>query len=290
MTISTSLPRLRMHLIACYCCDAIPEWQAVTPSLHQNVFVFESLNTWLPFGKLLPCYLPCPFFPTNLSYAQHLLQTLSSSNTCIVPPSQPVVSGPEKPIGENESIELSCTSNLGNPAGMIYWLKDKKLLYGKINPVDMKGKVRNTVRILVNRRDNGRHVECVVNQLTGVLRTNWTLQVEYRDLPKLEILKTSRNSSVREEQKFECRAKGRPRPSTPQWFHDGKSLSTGLTSGMSNFLVLSDLSLSDTGVYVCISRNELGESKATLNISPPRKLEQCSLIVRVRQLALLDWR
>uniref|UniRef100_A0A8C4QAK2 Ig-like domain-containing protein n=1 Tax=Eptatretus burgeri TaxID=7764 RepID=A0A8C4QAK2_EPTBU len=126
-----------------------------------------------------------------------------------VPPSLPVVSGLEKPIGENESIEFLCTSNLGRPPATIHWLKDGQLLYGTTHLLDMKGNVRNTVRILVNRRDDGRHVSCVVSHLTGTLQTNFALQVEYP--PELDISKTSGSSSVGEELVYECRAKGRPR-------------------------------------------------------------------------------
>uniref|UniRef100_A0A8C4QVU2 Ig-like domain-containing protein n=1 Tax=Eptatretus burgeri TaxID=7764 RepID=A0A8C4QVU2_EPTBU len=198
----------------------------------------------------------------------------SASVNVWVPPSQPVVSGPEKPIRENESMELLCTSKPGRPAATIYWINDERQLRNETTHVYMNGMVGSSVRILVDRRDDGRHATCVVNHITGVLRTNWTLLVEYP--PELEISKVD-GSSEGEELKYECRAKGRPRPSPPRWFRDDKSFSNFST--MSNYLVLSNLSMSNTGLYVCISRNGLGETRATLNVSAsdfPRVVETTS--------------
>uniref|UniRef100_UPI00358F1BF4 cell adhesion molecule 3-like isoform X1 n=2 Tax=Myxine glutinosa TaxID=7769 RepID=UPI00358F1BF4 len=202
---------------------------------------------------------------TCTDYGRKLPLARSASVNVWVPPSQPVVSGPDKPIEENELMELVCTSQQGRPAATIYWKKDERKLPNDTTHVDVNGTISSSIRILVNRRDDGRQATCVVNHITGVLWTNWTLLVEYP--PEVEISKTYGSSSEGEEQKYECRAKGRPRPSPPQWLRGEKCLSTSNFSTLSHFLVLSNLSMSDTGLYVCVSRNRLGETRTTLNVS-----------------------
>uniref|UniRef100_A0A8C4WYV5 Ig-like domain-containing protein n=1 Tax=Eptatretus burgeri TaxID=7764 RepID=A0A8C4WYV5_EPTBU len=172
------------------------------------------------------------------------------------------LSGPHHEILENTWFNLSCTTSIGKPPADVYWRKETRRLPNQTVNVDVNGNVTCNVSILARLPDDEAPVHCVVNHTSGSSSVPWLLSIGH--LPKLQISKANGSWMEGQELKVECRANGRPRPSGTRWFRGRTPVSSSL------LLNFSSLTMSDAGLYECLSVNIFGQSRATFNLSVER--------------------
>uniref|UniRef100_UPI00358F9410 cell adhesion molecule 3-like n=1 Tax=Myxine glutinosa TaxID=7769 RepID=UPI00358F9410 len=172
------------------------------------------------------------------------------------------ISGPEHEVMENIWFNLSCTTSIGSPPADVFWHKEGRRLPNQTISVDEHGNVTCNVSILAQLPDDGTPLHCVVNHLSGSSSLSWLLSIGYR--PKLQISKANGSWMEGQELKVECRANGRPSPYKTEWFRGETPFSS------SPLLHFSSLSMSDAGLYECLSVNTLGQARDVFKLSIER--------------------
>ncbi|KAJ8273459.1 hypothetical protein GJAV_G00101850, partial [Gymnothorax javanicus] len=77
------------------------------------------------------------------------------------PPDVPQVEARAQPV-EGSEVELTCASSRSKPPATLRWFRDRQEIAGAVS-LQENGKtvsVRNTIRIAVNRRDDGAILSC----------------------------------------------------------------------------------------------------------------------------------
>ncbi|XP_069745245.1 cell adhesion molecule 2b isoform X4 [Narcine bancroftii] len=103
----------------------------------------------------------CSLFTMPVKTAKAFLMVLGVPRT-------PVITGFKDPVNEGDSMELTCTSAGSKPAAHIRWFKGDKEIHDvpSTKEPDSKGKtftVHSTLRLLVDRNDDGVTVSCSVD-------------------------------------------------------------------------------------------------------------------------------
>ncbi|XP_076827372.1 cell adhesion molecule 4 [Brachyhypopomus gauderio] len=207
----------------------------------------------------------------------HQVATLS----VVVVPEMPLVEVKTEAV-EGGQVELACLSPRSKPPATLRWFRDRREIPGVISQQE-NGKtvsVSNTIRIPVERKDNGAALSCEASHpaLTGQKRVrHYRLDVHFaptvRITPPLGILREGDSLSL------SCLVTGNPMPRDIQWSRVNDSMpERAETSGTT--LIMTRLSQSHNGTYLCQAHNNYGraadhytllvyENVSVIPISPP---------------------
>ncbi|KAG9275904.1 cell adhesion molecule 4 isoform X2 [Astyanax mexicanus] len=187
----------------------------------------------------------------------HQVATLS----VVVPPEIPSVEVKTEAV-EGGEVELTCLSPRSKPPATLRWVRDRREIAGVVSQQE-NGKtvsVSNTIRLPVERKDNGAALSCEASHpaLVGQKRVrHYRLDVHFaptvRIIPPQGILREGDSLSLT------CSATGNPLPRNIQWSRVNDTLpERAETSGTT--LVMSRLSQSHNGTYLCQAHNNYGRA------------------------------
>ncbi|XP_038850631.1 cell adhesion molecule 4-like [Salvelinus namaycush] len=187
----------------------------------------------------------------------HQVATLSVS----VPPDTPTVEVKQEAV-EGGEVELTCLSPRSKPPATLRWIRDRREIPGVVSQQE-NGKtvsVSSTIRVPVERRDNGAAVSCEASHpaLGGQKRVrHYRLDVHFaptvRIIPPPGILREGDSLSLT------CSITGNPLPRDVQWTRINDTLpERAEISGPT--LQVSRLSQSHNGTYLCQAQNNYGRA------------------------------
>lgn len=187
----------------------------------------------------------------------HQVATLS----VVVPPEIPSVEVKTEAV-EGGEVELTCLSPRSKPPATLRWVRDRREIPGVVSQQE-NGKtvsVSNTIRLPVERKDNGAALSCEASHpaLVGQKRVrHYRLDVHFaptvRIIPPQGILREGDSLSLT------CSVTGNPLPRNIQWSRVNDTLpERAETSGTT--LVMSRLSQSHNGTYLCQAHNNYGRA------------------------------
>lgn len=187
----------------------------------------------------------------------HQVATLS----VVVPPEIPSVEVKTEAV-EGGEVELTCLSPRSKPPATLRWVRDRREIAGVVSQQE-NGKtasVSNTIRLPVERKDNGAALSCEASHpaLVGQKRVrHYRLDVHFaptvRIIPPQGILREGDSLSLT------CSVTGNPLPRNIQWSRVNDTLpERAETSGTT--LVMSRLSQSHNGTYLCQAHNNYGRA------------------------------
>ncbi|XP_055760561.1 cell adhesion molecule 4-like isoform X1 [Salvelinus fontinalis] len=187
----------------------------------------------------------------------HQVATLSVS----VPPDTPTVEVRQEAV-EGGEVELTCLSPRSKPPATLRWIRDRREIPGVVSQQE-NGKtvsVSSTIRLPVERRDNGAVVSCEAFHpaLGGQKRVrHYRLDVHFaptvRIIPPPGILREGDSLSLT------CSITGNPLPRDVQWTRINDTLpERAEISGPT--LQVSRLSQSHNGTYLCQAQNNYGRA------------------------------
>ncbi|XP_069745248.1 cell adhesion molecule 2b isoform X7 [Narcine bancroftii] len=204
----------------------------------------------------------CSLFTMPVKTAKAFLMVLGVPRT-------PVITGFKDPVNEGDSMELTCTSAGSKPAAHIRWFKGDKEIHDvpSTKEPDSKGKtftVHSTLRLLVDRNDDGVTVSCSVDHESLRLSPQVATQVlDIQYVPSVKIDFSRNFAREGDELRLECRATGNPEPEAVKWKKDGADLPDPdrmVVEG--NVLIISALNKTDNGTYHCEAGNTMGHNSA----------------------------
>ncbi|XP_055781274.1 cell adhesion molecule 4-like isoform X2 [Salvelinus fontinalis] len=187
----------------------------------------------------------------------HQVATLSVS----VPPDTPTVEVKQEAV-EGGEVELTCLSPRSKPPATLRWIRDRREIPGVVSQQE-NGKtvsVSSTIRLPVERRDNGAAVSCEASHpaLGGQKRVrHYRLDVHFaptvRIIPPPGILREGDSLSLT------CSITGNPLPRDVQWTRINDTLPERAEISGPTFQV-SRLSQSHNGTYLCQAQNNYGRA------------------------------
>lgn len=187
----------------------------------------------------------------------HQVATLSVS----VPPETPSVEVKTEAV-EGGEVELICVSPRSKPPASLRWIRDRRELPGVVSQQD-NGKtvsVSNTIRIPVERKDNGAALSCEASHpaLGGQKKTrHYRLDVHFapvvRIVPPAGIMREG-DSLV-----LTCSVTGNPLPRNIQWSRINETLPERAEISGPTFQI-NRLSQSHNGTYLCQAQNNYGRA------------------------------
>ncbi|XP_059423775.1 cell adhesion molecule 4-like isoform X3 [Carassius carassius] len=187
----------------------------------------------------------------------HQVATLS----VVVPPEVPTVEVKTEAV-EGGEVELTCVSPRSKPPATLRWVRDRREIAGVISQQE-NGKtvsVSNTIRIPVERKDNGAALSCEASHpaLVGQKRVrHYSLDVHFaptvKIIPPQGILREGDSLSLT------CSVTGNPLPRDIQWSRVNDTLPERAEK-TGNILHLSRLSQSHNGTYLCQAHNNYGRA------------------------------
>ncbi|XP_036393828.1 cell adhesion molecule 4 isoform X3 [Megalops cyprinoides] len=187
----------------------------------------------------------------------HQVATLS----VIVPPEVPTVEVKTEAV-EGGEVELTCLSPRSKPPATLRWMRDRREIPGVVSQQDY-GKtvsVSNTIRIPVERRDNGAAVSCeAIHPALGTQKRvrHYRLDVHFaptvRIIPPPGILREGDSLSLT------CSVSGNPLPRNVQWSRVNDTLPERAEISGST-LTVSRLSQAHNGTYLCQAHNNYGRA------------------------------
>ncbi|XP_026084048.1 cell adhesion molecule 4-like isoform X2 [Carassius auratus] len=187
----------------------------------------------------------------------HQVATLS----VVVPPEVPTVEVKTEAV-EGGEVELTCMSPRSKPPATLRWFRDRREIAGVISQQE-NGKtvsVSNTIRIPVERKDNGAALSCEASHpaLVGQKRVrHYSLDVHFaptvKIIPPQGILREGDSLSLT------CSVTGNPLPRDIQWSRVNDSLPERAEK-TGNILQMSRLSQSHNGTYLCQAHNNYGRA------------------------------
>lgn len=187
----------------------------------------------------------------------HQVATLS----VVVPPEVPTVEVKTEAV-EGGEVELTCLSPRSKPPATLRWVRDRREIAGVISQQE-NGKtvsVSNTIRIPVERKDNGAALSCEASHpaLVGQKRVrHYSLDVHFaptvKIIPPQGILREGDSLSLT------CSVTGNPLPRDIQWSRVNDTLPERAEK-TGNILHMSRLSQSHNGTYLCQAHNNYGRA------------------------------
>ncbi|XP_042628385.1 cell adhesion molecule 4 isoform X2 [Cyprinus carpio] len=187
----------------------------------------------------------------------HQVATLS----VVVPPEVPTVEVKTEAV-EGGEVELTCLSPRSKPPATLRWVRDRREIAGVISQQE-NGKtvsVSNTIRIPVERKDNGAALSCEASHpaLVGQKRVrHYSLDVHFaptvKIIPPQGILREGDSLSLT------CSVTGNPLPRDIQWSRVNDTLPERAEK-TGNILQMSRLSQSHNGTYLCQAHNNYGRA------------------------------
>ncbi|XP_016376140.1 cell adhesion molecule 4-like isoform X4 [Sinocyclocheilus rhinocerous] len=187
----------------------------------------------------------------------HQVATLS----VVVPPAVPTVEVKKEAV-EGGEVELTCVSPRSKPPATLRWVRDRREIAGVISQQE-NGKtvsVSNTIRIPVERKDNGAALSCEASHpaLVGQKRVrHYSLDVHFaptvKIIPPQGILREGDSLSLT------CSITGNPLPRDIQWSRVNDTLPERAEK-TGNILHMSRLSQSHNGTYLCQAHNNYGRA------------------------------
>ncbi|XP_016356307.1 cell adhesion molecule 4 isoform X3 [Sinocyclocheilus anshuiensis] len=187
----------------------------------------------------------------------HQVATLS----VVVPPEVPTVEVKTEAV-EGGEVELTCVSPRSKPPATLRWVRDRREIAGVISQQE-NGKtvsVSNTIRIPVERKDNGVALSCEASHpaLVGQKRVrHYSLDVHFaptvKIIPPQGILREGDSLSLT------CSVTGNPLPRDIQWSRVNDTLPERAEK-TGNILHMSRLSQSHNGTYLCQAHNNYGRA------------------------------
>ncbi|XP_077067697.1 cell adhesion molecule 4 isoform X4 [Siphateles boraxobius] len=187
----------------------------------------------------------------------HQVATLS----VVVPPEVPTVEVKTEAV-EGGEVELTCLSPRSKPPATLRWVRDRREIAGVISQQE-NGKtvsVSNTIRIPVERKDNGAALSCEASHpsLVGQKRVrHYSLDVHFaptvKIIPPQGILREGDSLSLT------CSVTGNPLPRDIQWSRVNDTLPERAEK-TANILQVSRLSQSHNGTYLCQAHNNYGRA------------------------------
>ncbi|XP_052000460.1 cell adhesion molecule 4-like isoform X2 [Xyrauchen texanus] len=187
----------------------------------------------------------------------HQVATLS----VVVPPEVPMVEVKKEAV-EGGEVELTCVSPRSKPPATIRWVRDRREIPGVISQQENGKTVRvsNTIRIPVERKDNGAAMSCEASHptLVGQKRVrHYSLDVHFaptvKIIPPQGILREGDSLSLI------CSVTGNPIPRDIQWSRVNDTLPERAEK-TANILHMSRLSQSHNGTYLCQAQNNYGRA------------------------------
>ncbi|XP_060726820.1 cell adhesion molecule 4 isoform X2 [Tachysurus vachellii] len=187
----------------------------------------------------------------------HQVATLS----VVVPPEVPNVEVKSEAV-EGGEVELTCVSERSKPPATLRWVRDRREIPGVVSQQE-NGKtvsVSNTIRLPVERKDNGAALRCEASHpaLVGQKRVrHYRLDVHFaptvRISPPQGILREGDSLSLT------CSVTGNPLPRDILWSRVNDTLpERAEISGTT--LVMSRLSQTHNGTYLCQAHNNYGRA------------------------------
>ncbi|CAL1527760.1 unnamed protein product [Lymnaea stagnalis] len=176
-------------------------------------------------------------------------------------------------VGRGRTAILQCVVT-GNPPPTVFWAKgkDQSLLFPNQDSGRFSVSDDGTLRITsVEYRDEGSYLCQALNTLASSKTSALLTVVDQDNRPPPIILAGPQNLTLepKEVAMLNCEAEGQP-PPTIRWYKDGKPLMhmdpriTLLTSGT---LQISDVKLTDTGIYLCKAISDTGETDWTASVT-----------------------
>ncbi|KAG7457691.1 hypothetical protein MATL_G00229940 [Megalops atlanticus] len=187
----------------------------------------------------------------------HQVATLS----VIVPPEVPLVEVKAQPV-EGAEVELTCVSTRSKPAAVLRWIRDRLEIPGVVSQQD-NGKtvsVSNTIRIPVDRRDDGAVLSCEASHpALGVQRRIRHYRLDVHFPPTVHIEPPPGILTEGDSLTLTCSITGNPLPRSVQWSRVNSTLPERAEIGGSS-LIVPRLSRTDNGTYLCQAHNLYGRA------------------------------
>ncbi|MFT7800631.1 cell adhesion molecule 4 [Arapaima gigas] len=181
--------------------------------------------------------------------------------TVIVPPELPTVEVKTQAV-EGGEVELTCLSPRSKPAATLRWIRDRREIPGVVSQQEANKviTVSNTIRIPVERRDNGAAISCEVSHpaLNNQRKVrHYRLDVHFaptvRIVPPPGILREGDSLTLT------CSVSGNPLPRSVLWSRVNDTLPERAEISDST-LTISRLSQSHNGTYFCQAHNNYGRA------------------------------
>uniref|UniRef100_A0A3Q3H0R7 Cell adhesion molecule 2b n=1 Tax=Labrus bergylta TaxID=56723 RepID=A0A3Q3H0R7_9LABR len=181
------------------------------------------------------------------------VKTTKAFLTVLGVPGRPEITGFTKPAMEGDLITLTCTTSGSKPA----------ISQNTTNATGKSFTVRSSLKLRVDRRDDGVAYTCHVDHvsLSNPYMTTEVLEVHYA--PHLEIAKSLIIPQEGQYFKLECVSIGNPIPEPVLWSKDGGELpdiERMIVEGRE--LTITTLNKTDNGTYRCEASNHLGTDSA----------------------------
>ncbi|NWQ60261.1 CNTN4 protein, partial [Neopipo cinnamomea] len=165
------------------------------------------------------------------------------------------------PSAKGTTVKLECFA-LGNPVPTISWRRaDGKQIPRKARRHRSSG----LLEIPNFQQEDAGLYECVAENVRGknVARGQLTFYAQPNWIQKISDV----HAAIEDRVSWECRASGRPKPSY-RWLKDGEPLlAQGRVQLEQGSLTITNVSLSDAGMYQCVAENRHGSIFASAELS-----------------------
>ncbi|XP_066015799.1 hemicentin-1-like [Pocillopora verrucosa] len=167
-------------------------------------------------------------------------------------------------VKERKNVTLYCHAT-GNPLPAISWKKDGYSI-GSNSRISYSAKSNELTIINVYRTDSGKYHCVASNSIGNASSVAATLVVEYRP----EITKHPQNVTETERNNvtLTCSATGNPEPQL-SWFKDKDLVESNdriYLSANNSLLTITDMNRNDSGGYLCVAHNEVGNDTSIIVI------------------------
>ncbi|XP_047444736.1 cell adhesion molecule 3 isoform X3 [Mugil cephalus] len=211
------------------------------------------------------------------------VRTARATVTVLGVPSQPQISGYERPVVEGGEVTLTCNSTGSKPPATLHWYKGDEELQGSPNvvapfPDQPTYVVTSELTLKVSRSDDKALITCAVDHpslTTGSKKTAQALQVLYSPNVRID----PETDLPREGERFSllCVGNANPEPNSYIWEKKDGELPL-LAKADGAVLHFPMLNKSDNGIYLCHAENRIGQSQGeyTLLVQDPTAMSTSS--------------
>ncbi|KAI1886308.1 hypothetical protein AGOR_G00212660 [Albula goreensis] len=181
--------------------------------------------------------------------------------TVIVPPDVPTVEVKTEAV-EGGEVELVCLSPRSKPPATLRWMRNRREVPGETSQQDY-GKtysVSNTIRIPVERRDNGAPISCeAAHPALGTQKKVRHYRLDVHFAPTVRIIPPPGILREGDSLTLTCAITGNPLPRNVQWSRVNDTLpDRAETAGPT--LTMARLSQAHNGTYLCQAHNNYGRA------------------------------
>ncbi|XP_065564394.1 B-cell receptor CD22-like isoform X2 [Artemia franciscana] len=238
---------------------------------YNNIRIYSSDKNGRPGNKIKIRLLKQDFGASLSCEAKNsnITQVARKSFTIdiLLPPASTKILTSRKPLSAGKEYEFVCQSSGSNPPATISWWKGESQLDNAIVKEE-NGQTVSRMKFVPSWEDDGKNIECRASNMSmedETLEDILELSVYYCPILNIVIQQDGFKLVEGSEVRIECQVQANPPLTAVSWLKDDEVVRPHWEHiQMDEFaLTFKNITRSDTGQYVCVGRNQEGESTSS---------------------------